>query len=234
MARLAVVGSVVFLAMLVLLAPLRLALGWMGAEAAGLSARGVEGTIWSGRLRQAAFRGVSLGDAKVALAPLRLGLAVRADGEAQGRGVVRLRRQGIRLAGVDAALPLRRIAPAAPVAGELVLQDFHLHMGPDGCRAAGGAVALQEVQIGPVAPAGLRLAGGAACRGERLVVPLAGQASGVAIEANLSIDAAGRYELTTRLRATDPAAVAAAGLASFERGLDGFTRTDRGRLDAAG
>jgi len=233
MGRLVLVGSVVFLAMLVLLAPLRLVLGWMGAAGAGLSARRVEGTIWSGRLHQAAFRGLSLGEGRVAVAPLRRGLQVWADGEARGRGVVRLRREGLALAGVDAVLPLRRIAPATPVAGELALRDFDLDMGRDGCRAARGEVALQGVRIGPAAPAGLRLAGRAACGGGRLVVPLSGQASGVALDATLSLDAAGRYELVTRLRATDPAAVAAAGLASFERGLDGFTRTDRGRLDAA-
>lgn len=234
MGRLALVGSAVFLLMLVLLAPLRLVLGWMNAGAAGLSARSAEGTIWSGRVAQAGFRGAPLGDARVGLDPLRLGLRVAADGEVRGEGVIRLRRHGLALAGVDAALPLRRVAPAAPVAGELVLQDLHLDMGSDGCRSAKGTVALQQVQLGSVAPAGLRLSGSAVCRGGRLVAPLTGQAAGVAIDATLSLDAAGRYELVTRLRATDPAAVAAAGLASFERGLDGFTRTDRGQLDVAG
>ncbi|WP_309091691.1 type II secretion system protein N [Phenylobacterium sp.] len=232
MGRLMLVGSLVFLVMLVLLAPLRLVLGWMGAEGAGLSARRVEGTVWSGQLRQAAFRSVSLGDARVGVSPLRLGFRVRARGEAQGEGVLRLRQDGIALARVDASVPLRRIAPAAPMTGELVLRNFDLDIRRSGCRSARGEVALQQVQIGPTAPAGLRLVGRAACRDGRLVAPLTGQASGVVVDALLSLDAAGRYELVTRLRATDPTAVAAAGAANFERGLDGFTRTDRGRLDA--
>lgn len=234
MGRLTFVGSVVFLAMLILLAPLRLVLGWMGAEDAGLSARAAEGTIWSGQLRQAAFRGVFLGDAQVAVSPIQRGLRVRAAGEVRGEGLIGLERDGLALSGVDAALPLRRISPAAPLGGELLLREMDLEMGRGGCRRAKGEVVLQQVQIGPLAPAGLRLAGRAACSGGRLVVPLAGQASGVVVEATLSVDGAGGYELVTRLRATDPAALAAAGLASFERGLDGFTRTDRGRLGAAG
>jgi hypothetical protein len=61
---------------------------------------------------------------------------------------------------------------------------------------------------------------------------LTGAASGVAIDVLASLDGAGRYEAVSRVRATDPLAIAAAGAAGFERGLDGFTRTDRGTLGA--
>jgi len=223
-------ASLTFVLALLVLIPLRMALGWSGAAQAGLSARQATGTIWSGRLAGAAYHGISLGDARVSLDIMGLGLRVAADGEARGRGT--LRASGVSHA--TAALPLARLAPGLPLKGELRVEDLSVDFGKGACRKTRGRVALQDVRLGgaggPVP--GLRLAGQAGCREGRLVLPLTGEASGVAVESMARLDGAGRYEVTTRLRATDPVVTAAAGGAGFERGLDGFIRTDKGTLGA--
>lgn len=221
MGRILTAGALVFLAALVLLAPLRVALGWMDLD--GLSARRAEGTIWSGRLTAASWRGLGLGDPQVGLDPLRGGVRVRADGEVRGTAV--LRPGG--LADADAVLPLARIAPGLPLRGELALADADVRMDAGRCGSARGRVEVRGARFGPAA---VTLAGPLACREGRLVAPLAGEAAGVVVEVTLSLDGAGRYEAVTRLRATDPAVLAGAGAAGFERGLDGFARTDRGVL----
>lgn len=227
-----ILGSAVFLAMLAMLAPLRLVLGWLDADAAGLSAARVEGTIWSGRLQDAAYRGLSLGDASLRFDPLKFGLRLRAAGEAAGTGVIGLGADGVSLRSLDAAVPLARLAPALPLRGELTLRDVRLDMRDGACRSASGSVRLREASIGGMKLAGLELAGEPICRGGRLVLPLTGQAAGVLLESVATVEASGVYQVQTRLRATDPATLAAAGLGGFERGLDGFSRTDRGRLRA--
>jgi hypothetical protein len=232
MGRLAIIASGVFLAMLVLLAPLRLALAWLDADAAGLSAARVEGTIWSGRLHDAAYRGLRLGDARLRFDPLRFGLRLTAAGEAAGSGVVGLGAGRLALRDLDAAVPLARLAPALPLRGNLTFQDVRIDMGDGGCRIASGVVQLREAAVAGARLPGLELSGQPACRGGRLVLPLAGQAAGVLLESVVTIEATGAYRIQTRLRTTDPAMLAAAGLGGFERGLDGFSRTDRGRLDA--
>lgn len=228
------VASVVFVLMLVLLAPLRMALGWLGADAAGLSAQRVEGTVWSGRLHAADFRGLPLGDARVGLDPVGFRLRVAAVGEVRGRAAVKLSGRGLSLSGADAVLPLERLAPGLPLRGDLVLEDLRVDFRGAACRSAGGKITVQAARLAVLGQtaSGLRLSGSAACRNGRLVAPLSGQAAGVALDAVLQVDGAGRYEVTTRLRATDPLAAAAAAAAGFERDLDGFTRTDRGVLGA--
>lgn len=232
MGRLVLLASVVFLAMLVLLAPLRLVLGWLDADATGLSATRVEGAAWSGRLHDAAYRGLSLGDASLRFDPLNLGLRLRATGEATGTGLIGLGASGVSLRDLDATVPLARLAPGLPLRGDLVLREVRLDMRNGACRAASGAVRLREVSIGDMKLPGLELAGQPACRDGGLVLPLTGQAAGVLLESVVTVEATGAYQVQTRLRATDPAMLAAAGSGGFERGLDGLSRTDRGRLGA--
>jgi general secretion pathway protein N len=219
-----------FMLALVLTLPLRMALGWIDADRAGLSARAVEGTLWGGSLRDARFRGLALGDARGGLDILGGGLRLRADGELAGEGVVGSRAGGLALREVDAELPLVRIAGGLPITGALALDGFAAEFERGACRRAAGEVRISDVGLAGARLAGLELRGQAACRDGALVVPLAGRAGGAAVDGLLRVDGAGRYQLDTRLRATDPAVQAAAGVAGFARGLDGFTRTDRGRL----
>lgn len=223
-----------FLLALLLMAPLRLALGWTNADAAGLSARRVDGTIWSGALHGAAYRGVALGDVRGGLDLFRGGLRVKGEGQLAGEAVVKLRPRGVGLADVDASLPLNRLAAGLPFDGALELDDVAVDFREGACRSASGQAAVSAVRVlGVDQPIpGLRLAGPVACRDGALVGPLTGTGGGVSVDVTLRLDGAGRYEAATRVRATDPAALAAISAGGFERGLDGFTRTDRGLIGA--
>lgn len=101
MARLLAVFGAAFLLMAVVFTPLRMALGWLDAEQAGLAAEGVEGTIWGGTLHGASFRGLPLGDVQARLDLFAGGLRVESP---LGSGVVRRGKGGLDL------------SPAAPQA----------------------------------------------------------------------------------------------------------------------
>ncbi|MCR5881088.1 type II secretion system protein N [Phenylobacterium sp. J367] len=223
MRRLWAVFALALPAALLLLVPLRMALGWIDADRAGLSAQGVEGTIWRGTLHDARLRGLPLGEARAGLAPFRGGVALAA---VQGRGVVRP--DGV--SDVHATLPLGAVASGLPLQGDLGLRSFTVTFRAGACRRAGGEVRLSNLKLGAVAPPGLELRGQAACRNGRLAIPLTGQSGAVALEAVVTVDGRGVYQLDTTLRATDPLIAAAAQTAGFAQGLDGFSRTDRGRL----
>ncbi|WP_374467857.1 type II secretion system protein N [Phenylobacterium sp.] len=233
MGRVLPIFGVAFILAAAAMLPLRIALGWMDADQAGLSARAVEGAVWGGSLIDARFRGLRLGDARAGLDVVGGGLRLAADGELRGRGVVGGSAGGLSLRGVDAELSLERVAGGLPIGGRAHFRSFEAEFRRDGCRRAGGEVRLREVTLSGAPLAGLQLGGRASCQGGVLVVPLAGQSGGAAVDAVLRIDAAGRYQLDTRLRATDPVVQAAAAAAGFARGLDGFARTDRGRLSGA-
>ncbi|WP_058755314.1 type II secretion system protein N, partial [Sphingomonas endophytica] len=72
------------LAMLAFL-PLRLALGWSGLDGQGFTAREVTGSLWSGRLVEAKFGDIALGDLDAGLSPVAL-LIGRARIALQGQG----------------------------------------------------------------------------------------------------------------------------------------------------
>jgi general secretion pathway protein N len=213
----------------VILTPLRMALGWLDADRAGLSAREVDGTLWDGRLQDASFRGLPLGDPRVALAPRRGGLHIVASDLLRGEGVFRPA-EGLDVSALNARLPLDALAGGLPFKGELALTGGAVQIREGRCRTARGEVRISDLALPAGALTGLVLSGRLSCREGRLSVPLTGQAGGVAVDALMQVDAAGDYRLETRLRAGDPAAGALAGAAGFQRGLDGYRRVDVGRL----
>lgn len=86
-------AAVFLLAALVAMAvltPLRMALVWIKADALGLSAAGVEGGVWDGRLVDARLAGAPLGDVSVGLNPVALiGGAVRLEVRGEASAPVR-------------------------------------------------------------------------------------------------------------------------------------------------
>jgi hypothetical protein len=63
---------VAFGAALVMTLPMRVALTWMGADRAGVSAAEVSGPVWNARLRAAEYHGAFLGDVEASLDPFAL------------------------------------------------------------------------------------------------------------------------------------------------------------------
>lgn len=228
------------LVFLILLAPLRMALGWADADAAGLSAASVRGSLWSGELTGAAFRGLPLGEVEAGLDPLalltgaarlKLQSAEGSAAPATGEGAVRLGDEVFDLVVEQGSVPSEYVARGLPLQGQLVLTGLSVRFEDGRCVRAAGRLALERLRLasGPDLP-GLVLAGAPQCRDGALYVPLAGAGEGVQVEAELTVGGDGAWRLETQARGANPAFEAAAGLAGFARGLDGFTRTDQGRL----
>ena len=227
-------GAVFGLATLLVLlavAPLSLVLGDRAA-AAGLSAAEVSGTVWRGRLSDAAYRGLRLGDVGLGVRPLSL-LAGRPrlgfKGEA-ATGAARLGRGAVELIGVDAVLPLGQLAPASGLAGTVRMAGVLLDLRDGECRRADGQVALQDISLAGLHLPGLVLAGAPTCAGASLALPLRGQAEGVDVQADLLIGADGGYQMDMVLRTTRPEVGAALAAAGYERTLNGYQRRLVGRL----
>jgi general secretion pathway protein N len=232
-ARLILVFAAAFLVVLVALFPLRLGLGLMQAQARGLSASAVTGSIWSGRLSGATLGSAPLGEVRAGLDVLGLfrgggRVWVRAEGPIRARGVLQLGGAAFALEDMDATLPSSLVLPGLPVQGRLQLTDFTAAFRHGDCRKAAGTVRLADVSVG--AASGLVLEGKARCQGRRLAIPLEGQAQGVGLQALLTVDGRGRYEVQSLIRSSDANLAATNGMRGLERTLEGYRRIDRGRI----
>jgi hypothetical protein len=192
--------------------------------APGLEADAISGSVWKGRLRNARYAGVPLGDLEVGLSAKRLlaGEArldfVRMSPRLEGRlGGSRQEMLAEALTG-EVVLPL--LPPPAPEV-RLAMRDAHVRLDRAGrCRSAGGEVAavLQGVPlIGQTPP----LAGTVRCDGAALLAPLSAPGGTVGLDVRLKAD--GRWQAGLWLTGLAP--IAEIGLAAL-----GFSRDAGGRL----
>jgi len=236
--RRAALFAAALLVLLAVFAPLRFALDRLGLERQGLAAADVRGTVWSGRLVGASWRGLQLGDAAVGLQPLplllgrtRLTLETGAGGPSPGRAVL-VRAGGT--AGVEDAtldLPVRLLNTPVPLRGELRVQDASVLFRDGACLRAEGRVATDLLQRSAefLQWQGPELSGRLACRGGALVLPLTGARDGTQVSTDLRLEGDGDYRLDTRVLTSDLGLGAALALAGFERRADGLARVDQGR-----
>lgn len=200
--------------------PLRLALGLAGVDATGLSARGVTGTIWSGRLTDAAWRGAALGTIDAGLAPLSLlrgdvRLNVQRDDALRGPLTGALLLSG----GKGAADLTGNLSLGASLAGvpldSIRLDGVTARFDRSGrCVEAGGKMTLALALPVP----GLDLAGGltgpVACRAERAEARLASQSGMETL--TLAMDGKGQWRARLAVAAgSDPALGALLRAAGF-------------------
>lgn len=215
-----------FVLALICFIPLRLALGWFGLAEQGMTAREVTGSIWAGRLREARFGQIALGDVSAGISPVylmtgrvRISLKGQAIAPApQLAGVIGVSRHGFALEGVTASLPVGNVFRPVPVT-MLELDNVTARFIGGRCDEANGRVrAAMAGEIGGVA-APASLTGMARCDAGALLLPLtsADGAEGSAIR--LWPD--GRYRAELTLRPGDPAADA-------RLQASGFVATDRG------
>jgi general secretion pathway protein N len=231
---LTIVFAVVLVAALVAFMPMRAAAGLIGLDRLGLSAAAVSGTVWSGRLQGAAFRGTPLGEVAVGVDPLALftgttRLRLRAAG---GRAV--LVRSGSRVGLVDADLqaPLALFPTAVPLPGTLTTQDLTAGFQRGRCVRAEGKVSADVLQRNGdlLGEGGSLLTGDAVCDGGALVLPLRGRTQSANVELTLRIESDGRYRMDTKVDTADPRLQSTLSLAGFVPAAGGRARTDQGRL----
>ncbi|MDH5824136.1 type II secretion system protein N [Luteimonas sp. RD2P54] len=222
--------------LLVLLLPLRLALGAMQPERTGLGAAAVCGSLWRGRLHDARLHGRTLGDVEVGLSPWSLLGGTRAlwlRSATLEASLLQGARHGIR--GASGTLVLEAPGAAPGLVATLEADGATVLFEGDACRTAAGRVrlALHGADGAPLAV----LDGPLACDGRAATVTWG--ASGAASEglAGLRIDGRIESDGAWRLRSVvpgvdDAGAAAALGVAGFRPGPGGWSRVDSGRLVA--
>jgi len=213
---------------LVVLLPLRVAIGWFDLGGRGLAAREAEGSLWLGRLREAQFGPVALGDvdARLNVLPLFLGrarLSLSRDEASGGRfsGAITVTRYSVGFDDLDGQLRTGALFAPLPVA-TLDLSDVTVHFDNNICESAEGEIraGLSGDVGGIMLPSGLR--GNVRCAEGALLLPLIGQ-SGLE-QVNIRISASGRWRADLVVRPTDPAAIERLTAAGFAAGPGGYVR----------
>ena len=230
----AIFAALLVLFLLVFL-PMRLALGWVGLDTAGFTARKVSGSVWDGRLTEARFGDVALGDLRAGLSPLqllvgraRIDLAGQAGGQERPlTGAIGLTRHSLGLDDVTGALPVGRVFAPVPVT-LLDLDDVTVRFVDGNCDHADGRVrAVLAGDFAGVAVPG-SLAGTARCDGGALYLPLGSQGGGEGVALRLWQD--GRYRAELTLAPSDPAAAAKLAMAGFGQTASGYQLSIEGRF----
>lgn len=208
--------------------PMSVALSWVGANQAGLSAVTVSGSIWNGRLKAVQYRAIPLGDVEAALDPFALIAGTRrlaVNGPLGAAILVQGATHGFESA--DATVDIAHLRADASLAGHARLEQATLLFSEDRCVRAEGRLAtdiLKHAFDGPEATGAL------ACAGDAAVARLDGEFQEGAVTIALRLDANGHYQAETRVTSASPMVRTALALAGFTESGGGFVRSDEGAL----
>lgn len=210
--------------------PVALAASGLGGR---LTAREVHGTIWRGRLEQAALGGVGLGEVSLGLGAGQLlvggrTLTVVARGGAfEGRGKIVARGGGSGVEAVTGRAPLSMLGAPASVTGVITLKAVAVGFAGGRCRWAVGQISAEVRGLGdqPVV-----LTGRPACRDAALVIALNGSRSGAPVEVLARLEATGRYNTRVRVSTAEPVLGALLSADGFVSDGSGYSKTNEGRF----
>ena len=199
----------IFVAALIALIPMRLALGVSGAADHGLSARSVSGSMWSGTLGDVRFGGLTLGDLDARVSPLalllwRARIALDSRGAALPvHGAASVSRHGFGVEALNASFRTGGLFAPLPVT-MLDLDSLTVRFRDGACIAAEGRVraTLSGGAGGIALPSSV--AGDARCDGTALLLPLSSQAGTESV--SMRITGGGAYQAAIAMRPGDPAA----------------------------
>lgn len=230
----AALTGAVFVAALIVMLPMRLALDWLGAERTALAARTVSGTVWSGTLGGARVGAIELGDVHASLSPFalllgqaRIALSSGAADGRQLRGTIAISRHSQGADNVTGAVSIGQALAPLPVE-RIELEDVSVQFRDGGCARADGRVRatlgadLAGIGITP------QLSGALRCDGTALLVPLASQAGAEAVTLRVSGD--GRYQAEVAVQPPDAASAARLSAIGFQPGPRGQTFSITGRF----
>ncbi|WP_419808827.1 type II secretion system protein N [Sphingomonas sp.] len=229
--RVALFGAMLAVCLLALV-PLRLVLGVAGVGELGLTARQVTGSLWGGRLVEARFGDVALGDAKARLAfwPLLIGRArveLDGDGVRPLHGALTVGRHGFAVDDMTASLLTGQLFAPLPVTA-LDLDDTSVHFRDGQCETADGRVRVTLAGEAAGVPLPPVLSGPARCEAGALLLPLASAAG--TETATLRVFGDGRYRVEFALRAMDPTVAVRLERAGFVGGAQGYRLAVEGRF----
>ncbi len=216
--------AVVILFALLALVPLRFAIGLVGFDRAGLTARAATGSIWLGALHDARIGPIPLGDVRTRLHMLplligegRLHVAAR---DAEGiEGTLVRTRNSFGFDDVSGRVGPASLIPPVPLAG-IELDDLGARFAEGRCIEAGGRVRV--TLAGPAAALGIpvALSGTARCAGDTLLLPLAGQSGLDRFDIRVKDD--GRYQIDLIVGVADARLAPAFLAAGFRRSGSGY------------
>lgn len=224
----ALFGAMLAIALLLLL-PLRLALGGFGVGGQGLTARTVSGSVWGGRLSEARFGDLVLGDLHASLSPLAL-LVGRARVALSGRGIdgaASISRHGFGVEGMTATLPTGGIFAPVPVSA-IDLDSVSVRFRDGQCESAEGRVRATLSGDGGGVAVPQAMSGPARCEAGALLVPLTSQAGNEGV--SLRIFGDGRYRAELTLAPGDAVAVQKLEALGFVATGSGYRRAVEGHF----
>jgi general secretion pathway protein N len=215
--------------------PMRLALGWSGATDAGITAREVRGSVWSGELVDARLGVLPLGTVRASLSPLALlgggiELAFSRTDERLGALAGRLRGSNPRgvsdVSGTTSMSGGLGTIPVDTVRFEGATVQFD-----DAGKCASAAGRIQLAVTAPIAGLDLSrgLSGPLTCAKGHAQAALASQ-SGME-RLTLSFDGGGAYRAQFAINVDrDPAMAGALAALGFKAGPGGFVLATSGRF----
>nr|WP_310524652.1 type II secretion system protein N [Polymorphobacter sp.] len=210
------------------LLPLRQVAHYVAPE---LTATEVSGSVWRGRLKDAHWRGVELGDLKIGVDPRALlGGQLRLDFDRGAAGLTgRLGTGG----GIHLAERLNgavRVPLASPYATNLdvALTDAAISVDSAGvCRAASGEIATRLSGIPGIGTSPI-LQGVARCDDGALLLPLVSADGSIGLDVHLWADR--RYRADIKIASTSMVVRLALTAAGFTTDPNGSSRRFEGRL----
>lgn len=227
-------GTIVVAALIVLM-PMRLAIGLFGFGDVGLSARTVSGPIWFAKIAEAHVGDLDLGDLTASLSPIQLFIGraridlrgAAREGSTPIRGAIGLSRHSIGLDDMSGTMPVGSIFAPLPVS-QVSLDDFSVRFEGERCATADGRV--KAVLSGGIAGLNLSqgMSGAARCAGGELLVPLVSQAGSETITLHIKGD--GRYRAELGVQSSDPQLVQSLAAVGFQPSRSGYTLSVEGRF----
>jgi len=215
--------------------PMRLALAWSGAPDAGVTAREIRGSIWSGELAEARLGALPLGTVRASLSPLALlgggvELVFSRTDERLGALAGRLHGSDPRgMSDVNGTTSMSGGLGLIPV-DTIRFEGATIRFDDAGkCTAASGR--LQLAVTAPIAGLDLSrgLSGPLSCANGRARAALASQ-SGME-RLTLSFDGSGAYRAQFAINVDrDPAMAATLATLGFKPGAGGFVLATTGRF----
>lgn len=212
--------------------PLRFAIGAMGGSGTLFTARGAEGSIWNGTVRDVSIDGVSLGDFSAKLMPLKL---LSGTAAVALRGLTGEAASGTLIAtfsdyGAE-AVTIRLVLPGAfdPLPVEAIdLRQASVRFSQNGCVSADGQVRVTLAGTVGGISLGQQLVGNPRCDGKILSLSLVSQSAMERITLRITPD--GQYSSRLLIRSGDAPMAAKLNAAGFRETSEGHFIEISGRF----
>lgn len=206
--------------------PMRLAISLAGLDDAGLAAQDVQGTIWSGRLVDAQFRGINLGTLDAAIVPSSLlskpaltMIRKNAEGE-DFTAMISGSAAQLQVSDAMGDIPLAALAGRIPVSTAKI-SNGNIALDNGRCMSASGDLEMRPSGLLARFIGDQAMRGSLACQGDNIAMQLASSTETIMLSA--SLDPQRRYQMQLILNNLSPEI--AFGLRSLGFGQDGDSLT---------